>query len=58
MKELIKKLGELVTEAIETSNYALINKAFELAYENGIFMEEDDEYIAIEDDIYYVNGAF
>ena len=54
MKEVI----ELVKRAIETGDYSLINKAFELASKNGIFMEEDDEYVMVEDDVFYFNGAF
>lgn len=49
---------ELVKKAIENGDYSLIDKAFDLATEKGIFMEEDDEYVMVEDDVFYFNGAF
>lgn len=54
MKEVIA----LVVEAIETGDYSLINKAFEIASEKGIFMEEDDEWVMVEDERFDFNGAF
>lgn len=55
MKEQIRKM---VAEAIENGDYSQIRKAFEVAYENGIFMAEDEDYVMVEDEVFYFNGAF
>lgn len=56
MKE---KVIELVKEAIKTCDYNLIRQAMSLCSdETGVFMAEDDEYVMVDDEVFYFNGAF
>lgn len=55
--EIIRKCVGLVTEGIKTENIGLIYEAFSIAGDNDISMVEDDEFVTIEDDVFYFNGA-
>lgn len=63
MKEYDEKLRnhvvELVIRGIKTSDYNLIREAMMLCSdESGIWMAEDDEYVMVDDEVFYFNGAF
>lgn len=59
MKDLRAKVVELVEKAIETSDYNFIRKALNLCSdESGVFMAEDDDFVMVDDEIFYFNGAF
>jgi hypothetical protein len=54
-----EKVEKLVMEGIETGDYGFIREAMSLCSdESGVFMAEDDEFVMIDDDIFYFNGAF
>ena len=55
MKEQIKGM---VMNGIETGDYSYIREAEKMAYENGIEMTFDDEWVSVEDEVFYFNGAF
>lgn len=49
----------LVRKAIEEQDFNFIREAMNLCSdESGVFMALDDEYVMIDDDIFYFNGAF
>ncbi len=57
--ELRERVVSLVIEAIKTGNYNKIREAMMLCSdESGVFMAEDDEFVMVDDDIFYFNGAF
>lgn len=49
--EKVKSILALVEKAIDTSDYSLILKAFDMAYEADMFMAEDVDYIVVEDEL-------
>lgn len=51
-----KKICELVIEYIKTENYRILKSAEDIAQKHDIFMAFDEEYIAVEDDIFYFNN--
>lgn len=53
-----ERVVRLVLIAIERGNYNIIRRALDIAYDNGIECVTDDNWIAIEDEILYFNGAF
>ena len=54
-----EKVVELVMAAISTGNYDLIRKAMSLCSdETGVFMAEDEDFVMVDDDVFYFNGAF
>ena len=53
--EAIKMICSIVIEYVESEDYEELRKAEDIAYEYDIFMEFDDEYIAVEDDVFYLN---
>lgn len=56
--DIITRIVELVENAINTGNYSFIRKAMNIAGDNGIFMAEDEDFVMVEDDVFYFNGAF
>lgn len=52
------RIEELVKKAINTGDYNFIREAIGIAYDEGIFMCEDDEFVMVEDEVFYFNGAF
>ena len=54
----MEEIERLVLKAIEEGDYGYIRQAEKIAYEKGITMEFDDEYVAVEDEVFYFNGAF
>lgn len=55
-RELVESL---VKEGIKTGDYNFIRKAMMLCSdESGVFMAEGDDFVMIDDDIFYFNGAF
>ncbi len=49
----------LVMRAIETGDYGYIREAMSLCSdESGVFMAEDEEFVMVDDEIFYFNGAF
>lgn len=58
-ENLRKHVVELVIRGIETSDYNLIREAMALCSdESGVWMAEDDEFVMVDDDVFYFNGAF
>ena len=54
-----EQVVELVKEGIESGDYNYIRKAMSMCSdENGVFMAEDEEFVMVDDDIFYFNGAF
>lgn len=57
--ELRERVVSLVLEGIKTGDYNRIREAMMLCSdESGVFMAEDDEFVMVDDDIFYFNGAF
>ena len=61
-QEMIENLFDMVKEGVKRDSYTLIRKAFRECLEwndkhpdNEIFMEEDPDYITIEDDVIYLD---
>lgn len=52
----IKKICGLVIEYLETENYEVLRRAESIAYDYDVFMAFDEEYIAVEDDVFYFNN--
>lgn len=52
------RIEELVKKAIDIGDYNLIREALDIAYDEGIWMCEDDEFVMVEDEAFYFNGAF
>ena len=57
-QKLVSKLVKMCIKAVEEENYNLIREASVIAYENGIEMSFDDEYVTVEDETVLFNGAF
>lgn len=56
MREMVEML---VKKGIATGDYNFIREAANLCSdESGVFMAVDDEYVMIDDDMFYFNGAF
>ena len=54
-----EQVVELVLKAIEVGDYNYIREAMNMCSdESGVFMAEDDEFVMVDDDIFYFNGAF
>ena len=47
-----EKVAKIMMNIAKTGNYAEFTKADRLAYEYGIFVEETEEGIAVEDDYF------
>ena len=59
METTREKVVRLVLTAIETGDYNYIREAMGLCSdESGVFMAEDDEFVMVDDDVFYFNGAF
>ena len=56
--ENIAIIKKMVEKAIDTGDYSFIRKAMDMAGDEGIFMAEDNDFVMIEDDVFYFNGAF
>lgn len=54
MEEIVR----LVKKAIDEGNYKYIREAESIAYETGVEMSFDDEYVTVNDEVFYFNGAF
>lgn len=49
----------LVKKGIESSDYSYIREAMMLCSdENGVSMAQDDEFVMVDDEVFYFNGAF
>lgn len=65
-EKMIEKLWKLCVHAVNERNYSKIRGASDLcdkwndahADEREIFMAFDDEWVMVEDDVVYFNGAF
>ena len=54
-----EKVVALVKEGIAIGDYNLIRKAMAMCSdETGVFMAEDEEFVMVDDDVFYFNGAF
>lgn len=54
-----EQVVELVKEGIENGDYNFIRKAMDMCSdENGVFMAEDEEFVIVDDEPFYFNGAF
>ena len=54
-----ERVVALVRKAIESGDYGYIRGAMSLCSdESGVFMAEDEEFVMVDDDIFYFNGAF
>lgn len=53
------KVEKLVLKGIQLEDYSYIREAMSLCSdESGVCMCEDDDFVMINDDVYYFNGAF
>lgn len=54
-----EQVVELVKKGIQSGDYNFIREAMRMCSdENGVFMAEDDEFVMVDDDLFYFNGAF
>ncbi len=54
-----ERVVALVRKAIESGDYGYIREAMSLCSdESGVFMAEDEDFVMVDDDIFYFNGAF
>lgn len=59
MQDTRAQVVRMVEEAIESGNYNLIREAMNLCSdESGVFMAEDEEFVMVDDEVFYFNGAF
>lgn len=59
MQDTRAQVVRMVKEAIESGNYNLIREAMNLCSdESGVFMAEDEEFVMVDDEVFYFNGAF
>jgi hypothetical protein len=59
MQDTRAQVVRMVEEAIESGNYNLIREAMNLCSdETGVFMAEDEEFVMVDDEVFYFNGAF
>lgn len=57
--EIREIVVELVKKGIKSGDYNYIREAMALCSdENGVFMAEDDEFVMVNDEVFYFNGAF
>ena len=57
--EIREIVVELVKKGIKSNDYNYIREAMALCSdENGVFMAEDDEFVMVNDEVFYFNGAF
>ena len=65
-EKMVSKLVNMCIRAVKEENYKLISEAFSLCFdwndkhpeEREIFMcTDDEEYVMVEDDVIYFNGA-
>jgi len=52
-----EQLVDMVKEAIKTGDYNLIRQAMRICPDD-VFMAEDDEFVMVDDEVFYFNGAF
>lgn len=59
MRETREEVERLVLMAIKTGDYNFIRQAMNLCSdESGVFMAEGDDFVMVDDDVFYFNGAF
>jgi hypothetical protein len=59
MQDTRAEVVRLVLTAIETGDYNYIRQAMNLCTdESGVWMAEDEEFVMVDDDVFYFNGAF
>ena len=59
MTDTRTKVVRLVETAIATGDYNYIRQAMNLCTdESGVWMAEDEEFVMVDDDVFYFNGAF
>lgn len=51
-EQIIKKACEMASAIAKTGKFGTLSELFELCYENDIFMQEAEDMIVIEDDIF------
>ena len=54
----IREIIALVEKAIRERDYGYIRQARDIAYDNDVFMEFDDNWTAVEDDLFYHENMF
>lgn len=53
------KVVQLVETAIATGDYNYIRQAMNLCTdESGVWMAEGEDFVMVDDDVFYFNGAF
>ena len=53
------KVVQLVETAIATGDYNYIRQAMNLCTDDsGVWMAEDEDFVMVDDDVFYFNGAF
>jgi hypothetical protein len=53
------KVVQLVETAIATGDYNYIRQAMNLCTdESGVWMAEGEDFVMVDDDVYFFNGAF
>ena len=53
------KVVQLVETAIATGDYNYIRQAMNLCTdESGVWMTEGEDFVMVDDDVYFFNGAF
>lgn len=55
MNKNVKKAVEMAIEYSKTGNGELLSKLMSFGYENDVFVCEGEDYIAVEDDVFYYN---
>jgi len=59
MTDTRTEVVRLVETAIATGDYNYIRQAMNLCTdESGVWMAEDEEFVMVDDDVFYFNGAF
>ena len=57
--EMRESVIRLVKKGIEKGDYNYVREAMALCSdENGVVMAEDDEFVIVDDEVFYFNGAF
>lgn len=59
MTDTRERVVELVLKGIEAQDYNYIREAMKLCSdETGVEMCEDEEFVMVDDEVFYFNGAF
>lgn len=52
-EQAIKQATQMAVKYAKTGDGEILSKLMRFGYQNDVFVCEDDEYIAVEDNIYY-----